>query len=66
MVKRVVFGTVESEGVAGLQDMNRRELVVLGTLAVAVLILGLWPAPLVEVMDASIVNLLQHISVSKL
>ena len=54
------------EKVAALQDMNSREYVVLGTLAAAVLLLGLWPAPLVEVMDASVINLLQHISVSKL
>jgi NADH-quinone oxidoreductase subunit M len=33
---------------------------------VAVLLLGLWPYPLVEVMHASINNLLQHISVSKI
>ncbi len=66
MVKRVVFGDVTNDGVAALQDMNQRELIVLGTLAVAVLLLGLWPAPLVEVMDASVNNLLQHIAVSKL
>jgi NADH-quinone oxidoreductase subunit M len=56
MVKRVVFGDVTNEGVAALQDMNHREYIVL----------GLWPAPLVEVMDASVNNLLQHIAVSKL
>ncbi|MCG8098494.1 MAG: NADH-quinone oxidoreductase subunit M, partial [Candidatus Thiodiazotropha taylori] len=66
MVKRVVFGDVTSDGVASLEDMNRREFIVLGTLAAAVLLLGLWPAPLVEVMDASVNNLLQHIAVSKL
>jgi NADH-quinone oxidoreductase subunit M len=66
MVKRVVFGEVVSDGVAALKDINGREYLVLATLAVAVLVLGLWPAPLVEVMDASITNLLQHISVSKL
>jgi NADH-quinone oxidoreductase subunit M len=66
MVKRVLFGEVANEGVAALEDMNRREYIVLGTLAAAVLLLGLWPAPLVEVMDASVNNLLQHIAVSKL
>jgi NADH-quinone oxidoreductase subunit M len=66
MVKRVIFGEVASDGVAALQDMNGREYIVLGTLAAAVLLLGLWPAPLVEVMDASVNNLLQHIAVSKL
>jgi len=66
MVKRVVYGEVKSEGVAGLQDINAREGFVLGSLAIAVLILGLWPAPLVEVMEASIQGLIQHIAVSKL
>ncbi len=66
MVKRVLFGAVASEAVAGLQDINKRETFILGSLALAVLILGLWPAPLVEVMDVSISNLLKHIAVSKL
>ena len=66
MVKRVVFGEVTSDKVGALEDVNKRELLVLGSLAVAVMLLGLWPAPLVEVMDASIVNLVQHVSVSKL
>jgi len=66
MVKRVVFGNVESDQVAALQDINAREALVLTSLAIAVLILGLWPAPLIEVMDVSIANLVQHIGVSKL
>ncbi|MES9845549.1 MAG: NADH-quinone oxidoreductase subunit M [Candidatus Sedimenticola sp. PURPLELP] len=66
MVKRVVFGKVANDNVAALEDINNRELLVLGSLAIAVLVLGLWPAPLVEVMDVSIENLLKHIAVSKL
>jgi NADH-quinone oxidoreductase subunit M len=66
MVKRVVFGKVESDSVAALQDINAREALVLTSLAIAVLVLGLWPAPLIEVMDVSIANLVQHIGVSKL
>ncbi|MEW7978154.1 MAG: NADH-quinone oxidoreductase subunit M [Candidatus Sedimenticola endophacoides] len=66
MVKRVVFGKVGNEGVAALQDINNREFLVFGSLALAVLILGVWPAPLVEVMDVSIEHLLKHIAVSKL
>jgi NADH-quinone oxidoreductase subunit M len=66
MVKRVIFGEVANDNVAALQDINSRELIILGSLAVAVLVLGLWPGPLVEVMDASIANLLKHVAVSKL
>jgi NADH-quinone oxidoreductase subunit M len=66
MVKRVIYGEVANDNVAALKDINRREYVILGTLAVAVLLLGLWPGPLTEVMHASIENLLQHVSISKL
>ncbi|MCB2264025.1 MAG: NADH-quinone oxidoreductase subunit M [Candidatus Thiosymbion ectosymbiont of Robbea hypermnestra] len=66
MVKRVVFGPVANEQVAELKEANGRELFVLGSLAAAVLILGIWPAPLVEVMDATIQNLVQQVAVSKL
>jgi len=66
MVKRVVYGEVGSEKVAALEDINKREALVLTSLAVAVLVLGIWPAPLIEVMDASIENLVRHIAVTKL
>ena len=66
MVKRVVFGDVANDNVQALEDVNARELVILATLAGAVLLFGLWPAPLLEVMHASVDNLLAHVSVSKL
>ena len=66
MIKRVIFGAVANDKVAALQDINRREFLFLSVLAVAVLLLGVWPAPLLEVMDASVENLLEHITQSKL
>ena len=66
MVKRVIFGAVANEHVAALTDVNAREFVVLGVLAVAVLLLGLWPAPLLEVMRPTVENLVQQITASKL
>ena len=66
MIKRVVFGPVANDGVAGLHDINGREFLVLGLLAASVLALGLWPAPLVEVMSASVDHLVSHILQSKL
>jgi NADH-quinone oxidoreductase subunit M len=61
----VIFGEVTSSEVAQLQDINAREAFVLGTIAVAVLLLGLWPQPLVELMHASVDQLLQHIQQPK-
>jgi len=66
MVKRVIFGDVANDNVAQLQDVNGREFVILASLAVMVLLFGLWPAPLVEVMQASVDSLLAHVAVSKL
>jgi NADH-quinone oxidoreductase subunit M len=66
MVKRVVFGEVKNDKVAVLQDLNARETFNLGALAAAVLALGLWPAPLMNVMHATVENLVTQVSVCKL
>jgi len=66
MYKRVIFGAVANEHVAALQDLNRREFLVLGLLAAAVLFMGVYPLPFTEVMHASVSELLRHVAVSKL
>jgi NADH-quinone oxidoreductase subunit M len=66
LVKRVIFGAVTNEHVAHVEDLNGREFVMMAVLAIAVLALGLWPAPLLEVMKPSVEHLLQHIMTSKL
>jgi NADH-quinone oxidoreductase subunit M len=66
LVKRVIFGPVANDGVATLDDLNAREFLILGVLAVAVLLLGIWPAPLLELMQASVQHLVEQIVTSKL
>jgi NADH-quinone oxidoreductase subunit M len=66
LVKRVVFGPVGNDNVAQLKDVNGREFLVLGLLAVAVLALGMWPAPLLDVMRPTIEQLVQQMMVTKL
>ncbi len=66
MIKRVVFGEVANSHVAALTDVGAREFWMLMLLAIAVLIVGIWPAPLVDAMDASIGQLLNHVGQSKL
>jgi len=66
MVKRVVFGAVANDKVAKLTDINSREFLFLSLLAVIVLFFGLYPAPLLHVMDASVANLVKHVVQSKL
>ena len=66
MYKRVIFGDVANKHVAGLVDVNGRELAILTLLAAAVLWLGLYPKPVTDLMDASVTQLLKHVAVSKL
>jgi NADH-quinone oxidoreductase subunit M len=66
MYKRVVFGAVANPKVAALQDINRREFVILAAMAFFVLLLGIWPKPLLEVMHTSVNALLAHVAAGKL
>jgi NADH-quinone oxidoreductase subunit M len=66
MIKRVLFGEVANDNVAKLQDLNRREFIVLAVLAAAVLLVGLWPAPLVDMMNVTIEELVRQVGQSKL
>jgi NADH-quinone oxidoreductase subunit M len=66
MIKRVVFGKVANDHVASLTDVNRREFWLLMSLAFFVLLMGVWPAPFVEVMQVSVDNLLRHVAATKI
>ena len=66
LVKRVIYGDIANDKVAALKDLNGREFFVLSVLAVAVLLFGIWPAPLLDVMRASTQHLAQQLLVSKI
>jgi len=66
LVKRVVFGPVASPRVAALQDLNGREYIVMTALALAVLAVGVWPAPLLKVMQPTIQHLVSQALTTKL
>jgi len=66
MYKRVIFGKVANDHVAELQDVNGREILFLTILAVAVLAMGVWPAPFLDVMHVSVDELLRQAGTSKL
>jgi NADH-quinone oxidoreductase subunit M len=62
----VVLGEIGNDRVAQMQDINGRETLILGSLAFVVLLFGLWPAPLVDVMQTTLENLVAHVAISKL
>jgi len=66
LVKRVIFGPVANDHVAALKDLGGREFLVLGVLAAAVLGLGVYPAPLLDVLRASTQQLAAQLIMTKL
>ncbi len=66
MYKRVIFGAVANVNVETLEDISKREFMLLAILAFAVLWLGVYPFPLTEIMQTTVGNLLEHMTHSKL
>jgi len=66
MYKRVIFGAVQNPAVDKLEDVNPREVTFLALLAVAVLVMGVWPAPFLDVMHTSVDELLRQVAATKL
>jgi NADH-quinone oxidoreductase subunit M len=65
LVKRVIFGAVANPHVAQLNDINKREFFMLAVLAIAVLAMGLYPAPFTDAMQTSVADLLKHVAIPK-
>jgi len=65
MYKRVIFGEIANDNVAELKDINSRETFILVILAIVVLLFGIWPAPIFDMMHPSVENLFQHALQSK-
>ena len=64
--KRVFFGDVANAHVAELTDLNKREFLMMGILAIFTIGMGLYPKPFTDVMHVSVIELLKHVAVSKL
>ncbi len=66
MVKRVYLGPVANDHVRGLTDINSREFLMLGLLAIAVLVMGVYPKPFTDIMNVTVADFLKHVAASKL
>ncbi|SFB31082.1 NADH dehydrogenase subunit M [Collimonas sp. OK607] len=66
LVKRVVFGAVTNSHVKEMLDLNKREFFMLGVLAIAVIAMGVYPAPFTDAMQVSVADLLKHVAITKL
>ncbi len=66
LVKRVIYGPVGNEHVQGMKDISQREFIVLGLCALPVIIIGIWPGPLLDVMHATVANLVHQVVQTKI
>ena len=66
LVKRVLWGPVTTEYVKQMTPLDARETWVLIGFAAAVLAIGVWPQPLVQLMDSSVAHLVQQLAVHKI
>jgi len=60
MLQRVALGQPNTKAASLLQDLGPREMTTLIPLAVLVFWIGLYPGPLMEMMDASVTSLVQQ------
>jgi len=66
MYKRVFYGPLKSESVAMLSDANRFEIIIFILMALPVFLIGLYPAPLLNVFHSSVKHLLEISMYTKL
>ena len=64
MLQRVVLGQASTKAAALLQDLSARETLTLVPLAIIVFLVGVYPGPLMELLDASVIRLVQQATVS--
>ena len=60
MTKRVIFGITSNSEIKSLNDVNKSEIIMLGTLAFFVIFFGFYPVPLMETLSVSVNSLIDN------
>ena len=66
MVKRVFFGEITNAHVAELTDINSREYLILGLLAILTIGMGVYPKVFTDLIHPAAIDLLKHVAISKI
>ena len=59
MYKRVFYGPITQNNVEKLEDITPHQYIALSLMVLGIFFIGLYPQPLIQIMDKSIVNLVQ-------
>jgi NADH-quinone oxidoreductase subunit M len=57
LYRRMIFGVIEKPSLAGIKDMNAREIVVMAPLVLLTIFFGIYPAALLDVTAVSVKKL---------
>ena len=60
LYRRVIFGRITRDDLKGILDMNWREIAVFAPLVILTLWMGIYPAPFLDIMEASVTSLVEH------
>jgi NADH-quinone oxidoreductase subunit M len=60
LYRKVVFGALEKPSLAGMMDLDAREIVVLAPLVVLTILFGVYPKPVLDMSAASVTALLEN------
>jgi NADH-quinone oxidoreductase subunit M len=61
LYKRVMFGEISNKAVAAMDDIDTRELAMLLPIAILVILIGVYPAVITDLMHESVTNLLAQV-----
>ena len=64
LYRRVIFGELTKEDLKTMTDLSRREIAIFAPLVAATLWMGVWPEPFLDVMHASVANLIENYEVA--
>jgi NADH-quinone oxidoreductase subunit M len=62
LYRRIIFGKLEKESLKAITDLSMREKAILLPLVFFTVLFGIWPAPILDVTQSSVDQLLQHVS----
>ena len=66
LYRRVVFGRAEKDEIIALEPLNQREIFIFVPLTILVIWYGIFPAGILEIMDVSIMTVLEHVDLASM
>ena len=65
LYRRVIYGKLTKENLKEIADLSPREIAIFAPLVVVVLWMGIYPVPFLDVMEASVVNLIDRFEAAR-